>query len=265
MKLGRNPFTIYNASAGSGKTFTLVKEYLVLLFRGSRKDAYKQILAVTFTNKAVAEMKSRIIDSLYAFSREDCPKKYLSLRELVAAETGLDEVQMTLKARAVLKNIIHNYAAFEVSTIDGFTHRVLRTFAKDLGLPLNFEVELNSSEVLQEAVERLLSRAGEDMLLTKVLVSFALEKTDEDKSWDIARDLYKIAELLTKEDNQPFLQQLKGKSLSDFEKLSENLRQQLRNLEDETVEAADAFFGLLEAHSLEQDDFSGKYCPKFFE
>lgn len=261
----RSSFTIYNASAGSGKTFTLVKEYLVLLFRGKRRDAYKQILAVTFTNKAVAEMKSRIIDSLFAFSKEVCPKKYLSLRDLVAAETGLDEAQVRLKATAILKNIIHNYAAFEVSTIDGFTHRVLRTFAKDLGLPLNFEVELNSSEVLQEAVDRLLSRAGEDKRLTEVLISFALGKTDEDKSWDIAKDLYAIAELLTRETNQPFLQLLKNKKLEDFEKLSENLKQQLLQLEKATVQVATEFHNLLEDNSLEQGDFSGGHCPKFFE
>src|SRR5690606_4367262 len=139
------------------------------------------------------------------------------------------------KAAAILKNIIHNYAAFEVSTIDGFTHRVLRTFAKDLGLPLNFEVELNSSEVLQEAVDRLLSKTGEDKRLTAVLIRFALTKTDEDKSWDIARDLYAIAELLTSETNQPFLKKLRDKKLEDFEKLSESLRTRLQALEKETV------------------------------
>jgi len=199
-----NSFTIYNASAGSGKTFTLVKEYLILLLSAPTRDSYKNILAITFTNKAVAEMKSRIIESLHSLSKETGNKKEENLLHLLASETGLSCETIRTKSRQILKSIINNYAAFEVSTIDGFTHRVLRTFAKDLDLPLNFEVELNTEEVLTEAVDRLINKAGEDEKLTKVLVSFVLGKTDDDKSWDISRDLLGIANLLTKETRRPF-------------------------------------------------------------
>lgn len=260
-----NTFTIYNASAGSGKTFTLVKEYLLLLFNSNRPDNYKNILAITFTNKAVEEMKTRIVNSLHAFSRDPITERSRPLLDIISSETGLSEEEIRNKSRSILKNIIHNYAAFEVSTIDGFTHRVLRTFAKDLDLPLNFEVELNTNEVLQEAVERLIDRAGEDKELTSVLIKFAITKTDEDKSWDIARDLYKIAELVTAENNQEFLHLLQGKKLGDFQKLSRKLSEQTNILEDKIVALAEKFFSLIYSSGIDKKDFSGGYCPNFFE
>lgn len=259
-----NSFTIYNASAGSGKTFTLVKEYLCLLFKSPGDSNYKNILAITFTNKAVAEMKSRIIDTLFAFSLEECPKKHQSALEAVSKETKLSFGELKLRSGQILKNILHNYAAFEVSTIDGFNHRVLRSFAKDLNLPLNFEVELDIDEVLGEAVDRLISRAGEDKELTRVLIDFAISKADDDKSWDISRDLFEIAKLLAKETNQPFLEMLKDKDLSDFEALSSRIKSEVVVLNKSVHDFAATFIDLLEKNGIEDSDFNGRYCPNFF-
>lgn len=263
--MDNSAFTIYNASAGSGKTFTLVKEYLLLLFASNKTDAYRNILAVTFTNKAVAEMKGRIIENLHAFSKDECPQKYEALKDMIAQETGFSSEEFKVRSTRILKSIIHNYASFEISTIDGFTHRVLRTFAKDLDLPLNFEVELNTSEVLEEAVERLIEKAGQDKVLTKILVNFSIAKADDDKSWDIGRDLLKIAELLTKETNQPFIALLRKNSLEDFEKLTVKLKHEINLLEETAGKLADDFFHLLRENSLENKDFNRSLCPKFFE
>ncbi len=260
-----NTFTIYNASAGSGKTYTLVKEYLSLLFSSTRTDSYKNILAITFTNKAVGEMKTRIIGALHSLAKEERDGKEDHLMQSLSEETGLKPEEIQVKSRAILKNIIHNYAAFEVSTIDGFTHRVLRTFAKDLDLPLNFEVELHTDDVLNEAVDRLISKAGEDKALTKVLVKFVLGKTDDDKSWDIARDLFNIAKLLTQETNQPFLDLLKNKTIQDFEELAAEIKRQNALFEADVVELADAFFDLLKASGIDNKDFSRGSCPNFFQ
>lgn len=209
-------------------------------------------------------MKSRIVESLAGFAQPQCPEKFRPMLEMVQEELGLVPEEIRERSARILKSMIHNYAAFEVSTIDGFTHRVLRTFAKDLDLPLNFEVELNTTEVLQEAVDQLVSRAGTDPDLTRVLISFSLGKTDEDKSWDVSRDLLEIAELLTRETNQPFLELLKDKKLSDFQRLGKALRQEIAKLNQQAVEAAESFFTLLESNGLEDSDFSGRYCPKFF-
>lgn len=260
-----NTFKIYNASAGSGKTFTLVKEYLLLLLSDQRTDNYKNILAVTFTNKAVAEMKKRIVENLAAFSDKDCPRKFRPMKQMLEEELGLSSEEMRQKANGILKSIIHNYASFEVSTIDGFTHRVLRTFARDLDLPMNFEVELNTTEVLEQAVDQLIAKAGKDKELTEVLVRFVISKTDDDKSWDVSRDLLKIAGLLTQETNQPFLNLLKDRSLQDFELLGTNLRREVNRLETLARSSSIAFFALLEDNAIEHTSFSGGFCPKFFE
>ncbi|WP_339648411.1 UvrD-helicase domain-containing protein, partial [uncultured Salegentibacter sp.] len=236
-----NNFTIYNASAGSGKTFTLVKEYLLLLFKSKKPDAYKNILAITFTNKAVDEMKSRIISSLRDFTEEETSINSNPLFKIIAEETGLSEAELKTKAAKILKSIIHNYAAFEVSTIDGFTHRVLRTFAKDLGLPVNFEIALNTRQILMEAVDRLISKAGTDKELTKVLIAFAISKTDDDKSWDIAKDLFEISELLIGENHQEALKKLKGKTPEDFQKFKERISSEIKKTEALIAETSHEF------------------------
>lgn len=260
----QNSFKIYNASAGSGKTYTLVKEYLILLLGSPRRDAYKNILAITFTNKAVGELKSRIIENLHSLSKTDLSPKEQALLEDLSASLQMPENSIQAKSRGLLKHIIHNYASFEVSTIDGFTHRVLRTFARDLGLPLNFEVELRTDEVLNEAVDRLISKAGKDKALTKVLVSFVLSKTDDDKSWDIARDLFAIGKLLTQETSQRFLDILKASDISDFKNLAKEIKKQRQDLEGEVIKLTNEFFSLLEKNDLDNSCFSGAYCPKFF-
>ncbi|WP_037318148.1 exodeoxyribonuclease V subunit beta [Salegentibacter sp. Hel_I_6] len=259
-----NNFTIYNASAGSGKTFTLVKEYLLLLFKSKKHDAYKNILAMTFTNKAVDEMKSRIISSLRDFTAEETSAVTNTLFKIIAEETNLPEAELKTKSAKILKSIIHNYAAFEVSTIDGFTHRVLRTFAKDLGLPVNFEIALNTRQILQEAVDRLVSKAGTDKELTKVLIAFALSKTDDDKSWDIAKDLFEISELLVGENHQAALKKLKGKTTEDFRKFDKRISLEIKNNEALIAETSTEFFDLLINHNIEEKDFSGGYVYKHF-
>ena len=259
-----NTFTIYDASAGSGKTYTLVKDYLNLLLSSPRIDSYKNILAITFTNKAVAEMKSRIIQGLRILAQETPSAKEQQFVNDIVQTSGLTAVQVQQKSRGILKHLIHNYAAFEVSTIDGFTHRVLRTFAKDLGLPLNFEVELRTDDVLTEAVDRLISKAGKDKSITRVLVNFVLSKTDDDKSWDIARDLFAIARLLTQETSRGFLEVLKTKNLADFEVLQQQVRKQQKDLEQQIKTHAVNFFELLVENDIDTNCFSGGYCPKFF-
>ncbi len=260
----KNSFNIYNASAGSGKTFTLVKEYLSLLFTSSKKDRYKNILAITFTNKAVGEMKKRIIDSLAEFSKEESSIDNNALLKAISEETGLPPTLIKQKSAEILKSIIHNYAAFEISTIDGFTHRVLRTFARDLGIPMNFEVELSADDILLEAVESLISRAGTDKKLTKVLIDYTLSKTDDDKSWDISRDLFQIARLLINENHQKAVETLKTKTLEDFEKFGRKLNTDIKAAEETLKLSAESFFDLIESSGIQESDFSGKYVPKHF-
>ncbi len=261
----KHSFNIYNASAGSGKTFTLVKEYLVLLINSSRPDAYKNILAITFTNKAVEEMKTRIISSLHNFSKSTVPEDSIDLFNAVKQATGLPGKEIQQKSARILKNIIHNYSAFEISTIDGFTQRILRSFAKDLGLSVNFEVSLNTDQILLEAVEALIAQAGSDKAITKILTEFALSKTDDEKSWDITADLFEISRLLTNENNQLPLSRLKGKSLEDFENYSKKIKAEKEKTRTLIKSAAEMFFGIIQDHNLESSDFTRESLPKYFQ
>ncbi|NMH89027.1 UvrD-helicase domain-containing protein [Flavivirga algicola] len=258
-------FTIYNASAGSGKTFTLVKEYLKILYRSSNSEQFKRILAITFTNKAVAEMKDRIIETLKQFSNKAILNKPNSMFSAICEELQMDPNVLYNKSRQLLNTIIHNYAAFDISTIDGFTHKLIRTFAYDLRLPLNFEVELDQDALLNEAVNRLIEKAGTDSILTKILVDFAIEKADDDKSWDVSFDFNKMAKLLVNENDIPFIETLKDKTLDDFKTLKAQLSKDFTALESHIIEKAQKAITLIEEAGLEFNDFSGSYLPKHFK
>lgn len=258
-------FTIYNASAGSGKTYTLVKEYLKILFQSNHPEKFKHILAITFTNKAVAEMKDRIIETLKAFSDKGILESGNSMFVAISEELNLEPKTLHKKSEKVLNTIIHNYAAFDISTIDGFTHKLIRTFAYDLKLPLNFEVELDQEALLNEAVDSLIAKAGTDEDLTKILVDFAIEKADDDKSWDVTFDFTKIAKLLVNENDIPFIEILKEKTLDDFKELKAQLKKEAVTLELSIVKKAQNALALIEESGIEFNDFSSSYLPKHFK
>lgn len=260
-----NKFTIYNASAGSGKTYTLVKEYLLLLLQATQPDAYRSILAITFTNKAVAEMKTRVIRNLQGLSAADWSPDFQSLMKDLQQETGYTPEEIRQKSRNILKSILHNYASFDISTIDRFTQKVIRTFAKDLGIPVNFEVELNTLQVLQEAVDKLINRAGEDKELTKMLVDFTLTKADDDKSWDIARDIFSFSQILLQENHRKYVNSLNGKTLKDFRDFSEKIKNEIIISEENIAEITAGFFNICSVHGLDSKDFKGGYLFKYFE
>lgn len=259
----KTAFTIYNASAGAGKTHTLVKEYLKILLNYSKKDdAYRNVLAITFTNKAVNEMKSRIVSSIYAFTLTEIPKKEYQLLEQIVQETGFSEAYIREKSKKILKNIIHNYAGFDISTIDKFTHKVIRSFAFDLNLPFHFEVSLDTEALLQEAVEALIAQAGVDEELTKLLVEFSIGKADDDKSWDVTNELMDIGRLLLNENNKKELEAFKDIQMQTFVTLKEWLQNQIQTLNDEAVTLAKNALQLLEDKGVELKSFSGGYFPK---
>lgn len=261
--MNRPAFSIYDASAGSGKTFTLAKEYLKIILTSTSDEAYRHILAITFTNKAVAEMKKRIVAYLHEFASFE--GKPTDMMQVVVAETSLDFYQVKEKSRRIIKNIIHNYAAFDVMTIDKFTSKVIRTFAFDLSLSPNFDITLQTEVLLEEAVETLISNAGEDKALTKLLVDFSLEKADDDKSWDIAFDLNTVGKLLINENHRQEIQLLEGKSLEVFETFKTNLYKKRNALEDSIKKYVDIIFEAFEKNNIQRTSFSGQYYPKSLE
>ncbi|CAM3650448.1 UvrD/REP helicase [Flavobacterium saliperosum S13] len=257
----KSAFIIYDASAGSGKTYTLVKEYLKILMLANTNDAYKKILAITFTNKAVEEMKSRIVTSLHEFSKDEPSEKALDFMKDVAAETNLSLATIKDKSKAIIKNIIHNYAAFDISTIDKFTHKVIRAFAHDLNLPVTFEVSLETDLLLQEAVDAIIAKAGEDEVLTKILVDFSVDKTDNDKSWDVTHELFDVSKLLVNENNRNEISHFHEKTIDEFLVIKQQLSEEIKKLDEECVAFANEALQLIESNAIDVSSFSRGTFP----
>ncbi len=259
------PFRIYNASAGSGKTYTLTREYLRILLSQYRSHPFRRILAITFTNKAVGELKSRILDTLEDFSKKTAPQERSDMFTSLCRDLSIDAAELQQRSARLLQEILHNYAFFDVSTIDKFNHRILRTFSRDLQLPAGFEVITDTDTLLRRAVDALVQQAGRDSLLTEIMLEFALEKTDEDRHWDLSMDLMDMGKQLFNENDLPYLEIFRGKSISDFLALRKLLDQKAAASEKTARTAALELITLLSDHDLETTDFNRGYLPKFLQ
>jgi ATP-dependent exoDNAse (exonuclease V) beta subunit len=215
-------FIVYKSSAGSGKTFTLVKEYLKLALADKQTltKAYKGILAITFTNKAASEMKWRIIKALKEISLETNDM----LTKLISDELNISQTELKTRAGVVLTDILHNYSDFSIGTIDSFTHRIIRTFALDLKLPVNFQIETDSDAVFKKVISTLINNLGKDKLVTDYLVQFSLAQIEENKNWDPEQTLIDFIKEINKEGVTELVDQLSKFDISDFEKIKKQLR-----------------------------------------
>lgn len=195
---------LYKASAGSGKTYTLAKEYLKLVILNPYD--YNKILAVTFTKKATAEMKTRIIEYLSLLEQKD--KKTTVLRKSVIEEikesSNIDVSEHFDKnVRIALQLILHDYSNFNISTIDSFFQSIIRSFAKELDLPIGMEVELDTDMVIQQSVQSMLKEYKTDKdAFSKWLEEYVFDLIEEDKSWKIEKNIAKLSKQLLSEDYQ---------------------------------------------------------------
>ena len=257
-------FQVYNASAGSGKTFTLVKEYLKIILKDPDPRVYQNILAITFTNKAASEMKDRVLENLLRFAMMDKEDKQNDMLLILMKETNLDLRTIQKRAKARLQDILKNYASFHIKTIDSFTNKLIKSFAFDLGLTIDFEVELDTDSILKEAVDIVLSRIGVDKELTEVLVSFAKEKTLEDKSWDVSRDLFEVSKLLLNENHIHEIIKLSGKNLAEFKILSKKIQADQKLKKGQLADIGNKAMDLIHDRGIDAKDFQRSQFPKFF-
>jgi ATP-dependent helicase/nuclease subunit A len=182
---------IYQSSAGSGKTYKLAKEYIKLAFK--YPGAFKNILAITFTNKATEEMKNRVLKFLADLSIE----KDNDLKSQLINEGVKGDIKEL--ARLTLRNILHNYSDFSISTIDSFFNKVLRSFSKELRMQIGYEIEMDQDEVLKNITGMLLKDLSRDIELRKYLEDFILLKISEDRGWDIEKDIMTLGKEIFKE------------------------------------------------------------------
>jgi ATP-dependent exoDNAse (exonuclease V) beta subunit len=179
----------------------------------------------------------------------------------IQAETGLSLSTITEKAKSIIKNLIHNYASFDISTIDKFTHKVIRAFAHDLNLPITFEVSLDTENLLTEAVDAIIAEAGNDEVLTSLLVDFTMEKTDDDKSWDISREIMDTGKLILNENNREEITHFQNKTITEFIEIKIKLTELCVQIEAETVELATEALLLIENNGVDIKSFSAGHFP----
>lgn len=212
---------IYKASAGSGKTFTLTVEYIYLMIRPQADEEYKHTLAVTFTNKATAEMKDRILQHLYGI-RHALPGSDSYMRKLMEKlrHDGhvMTEEQVRERSGKALTLILHDYSRFRVETIDSFFQSILRSLARELGQSSNLQVELNDQELLDMAVDSLIDTLDLDASLRKIVVQYVADELDENGKWNIQSTIKTFARCIFQED---FMQRSKAdrEIISDFRKV----------------------------------------------
>lgn len=258
-------FQIINAAAGSGKTYTLVHAYLKRLLSTDREDAYRNMLALTFTNKAVNEMKYRILYNLYLLAYHIKEDRIKDIRSSLIIDLKIDLLLLQQKAQRVLNKILHEYAAFEVITLDRFTHKIIKSFSKDLKIPASFEVTLDSDLLLEEMTENILDQAGIDKTLTKTLVAFSLSKIEELKSWNIGQDLFEFSKLLLNENDRQPLSELKIIDQKKFKAQKKSFEKHLSDLKNELKTIGSDTLQLLSDQGLIEDDFNRKTLHKHFE
>ena len=199
----KSSLNIYKASAGSGKTFTLTVEYIYLMIRPQAEEEYKHTLAVTFTNKATAEMKDRILQHLYGISKGlDSSKGYLEklMEKLKAEGIHMTEEEIRRRSGKALSMILHDYSRFRVETIDSFFQSILRTLARELGQSSNLQVDLKDKEVLEMAVDRMIDNLDMDSALRNIVIEYVTDELDENGKWNIQGAIKNFATCIFEED-----------------------------------------------------------------
>lgn len=215
---------IYRSSAGSGKTFTLVKEYLRICIQSKDVNKFKHILAITFTNKAANEMKERVLHTLEDFA-DGCIKEN-HMMELLTKETHLSKENIIDFSKVMLACILQDYSSLSIKTIDSFIQMVLRNFSYELELPRNFEVQLDRDTLLDAMVENLMNEINgdENNLLAQALIQFAEEKMDDGKGWRIEQNIRAFANRMMQESSLPYLLQLKDVDYEQIEEVKAKLQ-----------------------------------------
>ena len=253
----KSQLTVYKASAGSGKTFTLAREYMTLVI--DNPYAYRTILAVTFTNKATEEMKLRILGQLYGIAHH-LPESDQYLKQIHEALPHLSESQIRKNAEAALRLLIHNYNYFHVQTIDTFFQSVLRNLARELDLTANLRIGLNDYQVEQQAVDELIESLEDTDKLLFWIMEYIKENIADDKGWNVIGQIKLFGEHIFRDYYKENADKLSERMAEDgfFEGFKEKMKNIKKKAKEQFDEIAASFFDALEEGGYSADDLSGK-------
>lgn len=258
-----SPYLVINASAGSGKTHSLIVRFLSLCLKSPQDEkTIGRILALTFTNKAANEMKQRILNWLKDFSSEKYVddikladiKKYLKEEEGI--EVSIDELHH--RAKNLLSYLLHNYSTLNISTIDKFNSKLIRSFSYELGLAQNFNLDIDAKPYLIEAVDMTLDQIGENREISDSFLDFVTYNLEQDERVSLNKTLYKSAKEYINDKHYFELQKNKDFSWEAYEKLKTKLREEIATLREDSLKTIREVKTLLTDKNLKTEDFSGK-------
>jgi len=253
-------FQVYTSSAGSGKTYTLTKEYLKLALgdhaseNGFNPAYFRKILAITFTKDAAQEMKARILSKLLAFTNDEDK----SLQESIAQEIGVSTEELKRRAKKTFEQIIYHYSDFAISTIDSFTNRIVSAFTQELNVPLNYELDMDTESLTNNAADELIAKVGQEehKEITDFLINFLIDELDNGTHWrDLRKNLADFTKELYNEKSRPIARKLSQISLKTYSQSIATLQKIVNELENFLSSQAQKALRLIESKDLNEKDF----------
>ena len=259
---------IYRSSAGSGKTYSLVRNFIGMALVGDGRTFYpryfRHILAITFTNKAASEMKERVLSFISDLSKGVGQGKDHSFFSHIQEDTSLSDEDIKNRSQQILTAILHNYTDLSISTIDKFVFRIVRTFAHDLQMAQAFEVEMDKDLLIQPTVSFLISRIGTNKEVSDALVAFALSKADEGKSYNLENALEQFAKHLFIEKSEKFISSLNDVSISDCLEVKNDLLSEIDAFEQLLLNKRKEFLAFCKTFNLGPKDFTSGTFYNYF-
>lgn len=256
----QNSYTVINASAGSGKTYALVQKLLMICLRYPyQQHSIRNILALTFTNKAANEMKERILSWLGNFSAADFAgnadlKNIQKAFEEEGLKITIDELH--IRSKKLLDYILHNYSTLNIGTIDRFNSRLVRSFSYELGLAKNFNLEIEAEPFLIEAVDKMLDQIGENENISNSFMDYVDYSLENNERINLNKSLYDSAKEFVKDIHYEHLKSNKSFDDSNYENIKNTIRKEIVFNKKQSLDLANQSIELFRARNIEIEDFA---------
>lgn len=256
----QNSYTVINASAGSGKTYALVQRLLMICLRyPNQQQSIRNILALTFTNKAANEMKERILTWLGNFIASN----YAENADLKNIQKAFEEqgLKITIddlhhRSKRLLDHILHNYSTLNIGTIDRFNSRLVRSFSYELGLAKNFNLEIEAEPFLIEAVDKMLDQIGENETISNSFMDYVDYSLENNERINLNKNLYDSAKEFVKDIHYEHLKSNQSFDDTNYENIKNTLRKEIVLNKKQAAELAATSIELFKSRNIEIEDFA---------